>query len=55
LRDAYAAARVGGNGGDPLRVGGDGALVVGIHGRYTSRANITPAGSITSLGVLSLR
>jgi hypothetical protein len=54
-RDSYSSVRVGGNGGDPLRVGGEGALIVGIHGRALNQANITPAGSITTLGVLTLR
>lgn len=55
VNDSYRGARVGGNGGDPLRVGNTGGLIVGIHGRSLAQANITPAGSITSLGVLSLR
>lgn len=54
-RDSYSSARVGGNGGEPLRVGGDGSIIVGIHGKALNQANITPAGSIATLGVLSIR
>ncbi len=55
VNDSYRAARVGGMGGEPLRVGNTGRFILGIHGRSLAQANITPAGSITSLGLLSLK
>jgi hypothetical protein len=54
IRDAYISQRIGGGGGPARQVGGNGAVIVGIHGRALNKANFAPAGNVTTLGVLSL-
>ena len=55
VNDWYQSPRLGGIGGEPVRIGGDGAPIVGIHGRSLGKAGMVPAGSITALGVLAMK
>jgi hypothetical protein len=52
--DFYDSAHYGGQGGEPMRINGEGRLIVGIHGRRLANPDLTPQGSITSLGLISL-
>ncbi|HZZ79891.1 MAG TPA: hypothetical protein VFE62_15335 [Gemmataceae bacterium] len=48
--DAYDSEFIGGMGGSGLDVGGDGAFMVGVHGRLISMAGIVPVGNVATLG-----
>ncbi len=53
--DFYQSIQIGGDGGGPGRLGGDGTFVVGLHGTTNANDGFTPAGTIGSLGILSLK
>lgn len=53
--DAYRSAQLGGSGGDPTTVGGEGEFVVGIECKTLPAAFIAPAGATTSIGLISAK
>jgi hypothetical protein len=54
-QDSYDSIRVGGVGENPgARVDGFTGIIIGIKGRALAEANITPKGSVTALGTVSI-
>lgn len=51
--DAYLSPLVGEKGGTPIVLGGDGNFLIGIHTQTLPKAYVMPAGSPTSIGVIS--
>jgi hypothetical protein len=53
--DRYTSATLGGQGGGPSNFASNGGLLIGIHGKASENDGMVPAGSIVSLGFLSLQ
>jgi hypothetical protein len=54
-RDAYDSEFVGSTGGTGFQAGGDGAYMVGIHGRLITQGGFVPIGSIATIGGVSVK
>jgi hypothetical protein len=52
--DAYRSPWIGGRGGEPRTVGGDGPFLIGVHGRVVTQGGIVSPGNVAALGVLAL-